>query len=395
LGRTILISQGRRVLRVEIKRNLSDFHQLEPAWDDLLGRGSAASPFLSHEWLACWLDCYLGHQPLILVLVYDDDRLVGIGPFYVQPRSHYGLITLRELRVLGTGEACPDHIDLPAEADSAPEVAAAIWQTLWGELGQEWDVIRCDAFDAHSRALAVFQKLAGDQPLCAASEVADITACPYVPLEGDFHSVMGKLGSKTRYNAGKSRRILEEKGTLVFEACRRDEDREAFMSTLIELHQRTWQARGLPGAFASPTFHRFHDLISQRFLAKGQLGLYVLRLDETPLAATYGFDYRGIHYGYLMGMKTAVNPKVSMGHLIMACMVEAVIGRGCREFDMLRGDEPYKYHWTHLERRDLTVVFIRSSVRSIVYLSLRGLRQVLRAVVKRITARSAEPPGHQ
>lgn len=394
LGNTILISQGTLVLRVEIKRQPNDFHQLAPIWDDLLSRSSTNSLFLTHEWLSCWMTTYLRSYPLFLVLVFEDTRLVGIGPFYLQPRGYFGLITLRELRVLGAGEACPDHLDLLVDAQAAPEAARAIWHTLWRELRNEWDVIRCDAFDAHSTALAVFQKLSGDQPLCAASEVAEITACPFIPIEGDFRAVMNRLGSKTRYNAGKSRRILEEKGNLVFEACTREEDRAAFMSMLIDLHQRTWQARGLPGAFARPSFRQFHEMISQRFLAKGQLGLYVLRLDDTPLAATYGFDYCGVHYGYLMGMRTAVDPKVSMGHLIMAYMVEAVSERGCREFDMLRGDEPYKYHWTRFERRDLTVVFIRSSARSIIYLALRGIRQVVRAIVKRLIARPAEAASH-
>lgn len=382
------------MLRVEIKRNRGDFQNLESSWDELLEQSGAATPFLTHEWLSCWLECYQQNLPLVLVLVYEDMRLVGIGPFYVQPRGYFGLITLRELRVLGTGEVCPDHLDLLLDVHLAPEAAAAIWRALWTELRPEWDVIRFDAFRAQSVALASFQKLAGEQPLCAAAEIAEITACPFIPLDGDYHAVMAKLGSKTRYNAGKSRRLLEDKGRLVFESCSSEAQRPAFMQTLIELHQRNWEARGLPGAFARPTFRQFHELISQRLLAKGALGLYILRLDDTPLAATYGFDCRGVHYGYLMGMKTAVQPKVSMGHLIMACMVEAVIARGCREFDMLRGDEPYKYHWTQRERRDLTALFFQSSVRSITYLALRGIRQVLRAIIKRLTSRPPEPTDH-
>ncbi|MEW6050261.1 MAG: GNAT family N-acetyltransferase [Candidatus Zixiibacteriota bacterium] len=375
---------------IRVFRDIAAFNELAREWDGLLARCRRQPLFLTFDWLSVWLGVYLNRQPLLLLAVYREDKLVGLGPFYVQTRRHYGMVPLRELRILGSGEACPDHLDLLLDEGHAFEAAAAIWRYLWGPLTREWDVIRLDAMDAGSTALAIFRKQAGEEPRCAVAEIADITSCPYILLPNDAQTFMASLGSKTRYNVGKSRRMLEAKGNLHFEQCTRTDDLPRFMGTLVDLHQRAWQARGLPGSFASPSFRRFHELISERYFPKGQVGLFVLYLDETPLAATYGFDHRGVHYGYVMGMSTTVDPKVSMGHVVMAYMVEALTARGCREFDMLRGDEPYKYHWTSEERRDVTLQFFRSSNRSLFYLAVRSARKFARAVVKKMQSRPVD-----
>jgi len=80
-------------------------------------------------------------------------------------------------------------------------------------------------------------------------------------------------------------------------------------------------------------------------LARGWLRLFVLRLDGKPAASLYGFRYGGVFYFYQSGFDPAY-AKHSVGLATMALSIKAAIEEGAEEYDLLRGDEDYKFHWT-------------------------------------------------
>jgi CelD/BcsL family acetyltransferase involved in cellulose biosynthesis len=77
-----------------------------------------------------------------------------------------------------------------------------------------------------------------------------------------------------------------------------------------------------------------------------------LSVGDDAIAAAYCFVYGGVAYFY----QTAYDPqwaRYGPGAAILAHAIKCAIEEGAREFDLLRGSEPYKLQWTHESRADL------------------------------------------
>jgi CelD/BcsL family acetyltransferase involved in cellulose biosynthesis len=176
--------------------------------------------------------------------------------------------------------------------------------------------------------------------------------CPYILLEGhSFESYLEGLGSSHRYNFRRRLRQLQRGFAMRFECARTEEERRQALEILFQLHQQRFEDRGGSDAFHTPALVAFHREISEIALRRGWLRLYVLRLDGRPAAALYGFHYGGRFLFYQAGFDAAF-AKHSVGLVAMGLAIQAAIGEGAREYDLLHGDEPYKSLWAR-SRREL------------------------------------------
>src|SRR5205823_1558429 len=122
------------------------------------------------------------------------------------------------------------------------------------------------------------------------------------------------------------------------------DDLDGGMEALFRLHQRRWRGRGLPGQFASGRVRAFHREVAQQCATRGWLRLHTLRLDGRIQAVLYCFHYGGGGYYYLGGFEPEL-ARYSPGTVLTAHAIRSAIDEGAREFDFVRGDEPYKYVW--------------------------------------------------
>jgi CelD/BcsL family acetyltransferase involved in cellulose biosynthesis len=119
---------------------------------------------------------------------------------------------------------------------------------------------------------------------------------------------------------------------------------EEHFEALLRLHQSRWQQRAMPGMLAEDAVRSFHREAAMSLLQRGCLRPHSLRLDGKVIASFYGFsDSRTTSY-YLGGFDPEVRA-LSPGLLIVGHAIEVAAREGCREFDFLRGQEPYKYEW--------------------------------------------------
>lgn len=67
--------------------------------------------------------------------------------------------------------------------------------------------------------------------------------------------------------------------------------------------------------------------------------------------------------------------------------MEEGIRRGCRVFDFLRGDEPYKYRWTENDRRLLSVCIYNRRLTALLSLVFQNTLQSVKSIGKTLLRR--------
>src|SRR5207249_3171661 len=103
------------MIEVKVIERESDFVALKDEWNGLLARSTANTIFLTWEWLYSWWEHFQIGRRLAIRLVYDDDQLVGIAPFYYEAARIKGIIPLKSLQWLGTGEVGSDYLNVICE----------------------------------------------------------------------------------------------------------------------------------------------------------------------------------------------------------------------------------------------------------------------------------------
>jgi CelD/BcsL family acetyltransferase involved in cellulose biosynthesis len=180
--------------------------------------------------------------------------------------------------------------------------------------------------------------------------VARTDVCPFIALEGQtFESYLATLGPSHRYNFRRRQRQLQRDFTMRFARVTTEVERRKAMSILVALHNRRWQPRGGSTAFYDADLVAFHEALSRLLLDCGWLRLFVLWLDDRPASALYGFAYRGKFYFYQCGFELDFG-RYSTGLVTMGLSIAEAIAEGAVEFDLLHGDERYKFLWARSAR---------------------------------------------
>jgi CelD/BcsL family acetyltransferase involved in cellulose biosynthesis len=76
-------------------------------------------------------------------------------------------------------------------------------------------------------------------------------------------------------------------------------------------------------------------------LARGWLRLWIMELDDEPVAVWYGFRYAGIEWYYQSGRDPA-RESDSVGFVLLCHTIRAALEDGAEAYWFLRGGEAYK-----------------------------------------------------
>ena len=331
-------------LRVDVLKQADQFTALESEWRELLADSAADTVFLTWEWLSTWWTHLGGGHRLSILTVRDGDRLMGIAPLAVRRWRPTSLEFLPRLEMLGAGDVGSDYLDVIVRRGAEAPVTAALADAL---AARQQLVYLPQLVAGGAQAAHLIDRL---QQRGWCMRIARTDVCPYIPLDGHtFESYLATLGPSHRYNFRRRLRQLERGHRVRFERITTEARRREVLATLVALHNGRWALRGGSTAFYAPSLLAFHDALSQRLLALGWLRLFVLSLDDQPAAVLYAFAYGGKLSFYQSGFDAAY-ARSSVGLVTMGLSIKAAIDEGLSEFDLLHGDERYKFLWARRSR---------------------------------------------
>lgn len=150
------------------------------------------------------------------------------------------------------------------------------------------------------------------------------------------------LSANRRSQIRRSLRQYEQEGPLSVREAESAAEALDMLERLRGLHQKRWEQRNRPGAFAETYFRRFHErLIRERF-SEGEIQLLEISAAGKPLGYLYNFVYQGkvLFYqsGFNYGREAAHRPGLVSHYL--AVLHNARLGR--LTYDFLAGEAQYK-----------------------------------------------------
>jgi hypothetical protein len=304
----------------------------------------------SWTWLAAWWKHYglsitgdaVTGRELHIVAVFDDaaledEQLVAVAPWFLDRTIIKGNV----LRPLGSGEVCTDHLSLICEPADVTRVASAVAEFLTAEC-DEWDRLELSAVDVGDF---------GVDQLIDALEACECSARRYpsgntwiVDLPESWDEYVRQLSRNSRRPVRRVQERLVDAGRTERHVATCTGDFQRVWDVFIDLHQRRRKSLGEEGCFASRAFRDFHHEVAQELLKTGQLRMSWIDLDGAPIVAEYQFVGRQTNYSYQSGLDPE-RLDASPGHLGNIFAIRRAIDEGCKHFDFLRGDEPYKTFW--------------------------------------------------
>jgi len=346
-------------------KEISDFESLSDSWNNLLKRNMVEDNiFLTWEWLSIWWKHFGKTRKLLLLAVKENNEILALAPLMLSKYKLPRFGAMRRIEFIGSPHS--DYHNLIIIKEKMKCLKNLLIYII--EEIKNWDWVELKEINEHTPTVRLLRALAPNSStgLTFVERVCNI--CPYIPLYGSFDILMKNLTKNMRQNINKYlRRINRDFKNVSFKRYdKADFSVKEAMKVFIKLHQKRWNSQGLPGAFANEKFRDFHLEIADLFDRRGWLGLYFLMVNDEPVSAQYTFEYKLKVYYYLAGF----NPEFSdysVGNLTTMFLLKECIKRGFKEYDMMRGDEPYKMFWTDKCRKNIEVRLVKKNLQSRFY----------------------------
>jgi CelD/BcsL family acetyltransferase involved in cellulose biosynthesis len=328
---------------VKLIGTAEEFYKLRDEWNALLDSSASTCVFLTHEWLSTWWKYLSEGRKLSILSARDDGKLIGILPLAIRA-PQYARMMPHVAEFIGSGVIGSDYLDAIIERGSESEVLPAFAEELrrWGLMIQLSQLRRQNCVVA-----GLPQLLRQDQWMALETR---INVCPFIDLTNHtWETFLTTLGSSQRYNYNRRLRALQKTFDVRLDTIRFPSDADRGLDAVIALHHKRWGSVGASEAFQTPAVVAFHREFVQLAAIRGWLRLLILSLNNAPVAALYGLRYGPTFYFYQSGFDPAYS-KQSVGLVMMGLAIKSAIEEGSAEYDLLHGDEEYKFHWAREER---------------------------------------------
>ena len=336
-----------------IVRDYDSFMALEREWNEVVERARIPHPFLRHEWVRTWWESFHDDRQLHIVVVRDDDRIVGIAPLMREHAVVYGLPVRRLALVANDHTPRTDFVVAGDEID----VYRAIWNSLACEMDR-WDVLQLTQLPRTSPTIAAMSGLASaDQLPIGTWKSSD---SPYLELGGTWERYWESLSPKFRSNVRNRLTRLTQIGEPALEILSDSPAIASACDDVWRLEASGWKDKEGTSIGSDAKVQKFYTLLAERGADRGWLRLLFLTVGGKRIAVSYS----AVYDGRLFLLKTGHDREFhacSPFKLLTYFAAQDAYARGLREIDFLGDAESWKQEWTSAARgHDWLFVFSRS-----------------------------------
>jgi len=321
------------VTRVVTEKEISS---LEADWNRLSETAELPNVFMTFGWFRAWNQRLAQEdphrRPNILVLRRDQE-VVGISPFVLRICSRFGFV-VRKIEFVGNNYA--DHNDFVLGGDAPGQIEAVA--RFLAQTSDEWDLVELrDLREAGGQIPRIESALSRANLLHRI--LPEQEGCPYLPLDADSSTWMSNLSAHVRRTLRKGMERANAEGLRV-RIIENPHQVPGLLEELIDLEHGKHKSAG-------PFIGKYPEVFHSLFDALGTRGwLYVALLEQgsDPVAFQLGFRCGNKLWDYAKAYDRSFS-RFSPGTLLVRAILDYGFSHGYKEYDFLRGEEPYKMVW--------------------------------------------------
>ncbi|MER9236277.1 GNAT family N-acetyltransferase [Mesorhizobium sp. M0622] len=355
---------------------LPDIARLETAWRELEARATH-SFYLSWLWIGTWLRHLPGGaQPHVLV-ARTSSRIVGLAIICRRRAWSFGRHARARWLLNETGDVRFDRLfieynDILAERSLADATRVACVDALAHHLRRS-DQLVLSGIDPDFESAAC--RTAGRAGLLTEVKAEDTARwIDFAKVRQKGANYRATLGRNTRQAVSRAMRLYAERGPIAFRTVEVTSEALAAFDLLAELHQARWGRRG---AFANPSFRRFHEELITRGVPTGTVRISRTLAGDQTVGVLYNFVYDGRVLNYQSGFLYERDGRLKPGLISHVLAIEDSIGRGECGYDFLAGFAGHKSHLANAEHPMKWIAIGRDSPERRIEAQLRGAKRVL------------------
>ena len=359
------------MIQFKVLRGLSELESVKEEWDQV----AAGFPFYRHEWMLNWmLELGTKLEPRVGVVMDASGRWIGFAPFV----RHQTAMGGQTLELISSGPACADYIGLAVVPGFENEVISTISNWLvesHNKTEDRFDTLILEGVlsDCHVvKSLCTNLTEHGFQ-----IHREPIESGWAVALPDSWKKFESSLKKSTRRKTRKATKRLAEPTTNVRTASNDPQGIDSVWDPFVELHQLRRHSLGQSGCFDDPKFHMFLKMATRQLTEAGRAEVAVLESHGQPFASMLLLNDDQTVYMYQSGIHPD-HLHQEPGYQMITWAIKHSIESGFRQFDFLRGDEPYKAKWNStrksMDRIRISAPHISARIRHQVWLSGKALK---------------------
>ncbi|HEY6362986.1 MAG TPA: GNAT family N-acetyltransferase [Vicinamibacterales bacterium] len=342
------LSQG--ACSVDVIADDKAFVELEPHWNETVERAAIPHPFLRHEWVRTWWDCFGAGHSLHILIVRAGRRILAIAPLMRESAQMYR-VPVQRLRFLQNDHTPRTDIIV---AERPADVHGALWAALRNDPAR-WDVLHLSQLPRDSATIGALGAMAAADG--CTTGIWQSGDSPYLALTGTWDTYFNGLPAKFRANIRNRLSRLTRIGEPALEVLDDSRSIRASFDDVWRLEESGWKRDAGTAISSDPAVRRFYTELVDRAAAYGWLRLLFLTVGGRRIATSYGAVFRN----RLFLFKTGYDPEYAgcaPFKLLTYFAVRHAFDAGLDEVDFLGDSEPWKLEWTTTTRgQDWLFVF--------------------------------------
>jgi CelD/BcsL family acetyltransferase involved in cellulose biosynthesis len=249
--------------------------------------------------------------------------------------------------------------DIIALQEKESEVLNAVIRYL--KTQQTWDIIRLRNLSHASLSYPLLQQALKESQLPFG--VQQGFRSPFIEIRSDWKEYYDSKSHKFRKVMRNKVNRIQRLGSFTVQKIEDGDHALALMPAICDISRKSWKGNCHGDIARSDDNRLFFEHISRAAGVKGWLNLWLLSIDQRPVAYEYHLKYNN----RLFAMRSDFDEEFrdySPGSFLEAQVIRKAFEDRIAELDLCGNDYPYKLRWTEAVREHFTFEIFSDSLRS-------------------------------
>jgi len=339
-------------LEYKIVTDLPDFEKLRSVWNSLLEQAPMNRVFLTHEWFYCWWQAFGEGKDLFIVLINENNSLIGILPL-MKNRCLFRGMPLRSIEFMANDDSpgCGFIIKKGYKG-----IVKSIISFLVREV-KDWDIIFLKNF------APIEDYLENMIESCNAYKLKYMSnrglRSPYIAIGCNWDSYFKNISSKSRKTL---RNICNRVNRLGNVTIVKHKDTDIF-GDIAQITRNSWKYRKGVSFMNRNDRMFFFKTLSDMSQINKWLSVWCLYKNGEPIAYEYHLEYRKVDTALLSDFNSDYS-QYSPGGYLDYQIIKSLFNSEILEYDMCGSQDEYKKKWTNETRQYVNFMIFSDSIYS-------------------------------